>query len=65
MRRNAPETALILSNLPNEKQETYTKWSNYLIKNWCNWQSENEADNNLACQMLYFVTYIPNINAKM
>lgn len=28
-------------------------------------QSENEADNNLACHMLYFVTYIPNINAKM
>lgn len=34
-------------------------------KNKHNWQSENEADNNLACHMFYLVTYIPNINAKM
>lgn len=35
-----------------------------LSKKQRNGQSENEADNNLTCHMLYFVTYIPNINAK-
>lgn len=65
MRRNAPETGPILPNLPYEKQETHTKWGNYLIKNQHDWQSENEADNNLVCHMFYFITYIPNINAKM
>lgn len=54
----------ILHNFPQEKQETQHGII-VLSEKQHNWQSENQADNNLACHMLYFITYIPNINAKM